>query len=277
MEKVGFWVLIGSNPVVAAVFAVSVLIVVIAFVLMIKKIIDKISHKGGKIKKITKDGIEFAYDNENNVRKEENDTKKKADYVGAMLSYNNHCIAWRDEIREKMAEIQSRTISDCISKAVMDIDNLANEIRYKYSSILSSSKKEKTIEDNYQIIIYQFVVNQAQEKIKDDLCRKIREDRLNEKTDSEIKAIAETCYLNLREVFKVREELSKEILLNIDLEYKPKIINIVLDNLDLSEKKYQKCKLDKEALVKKSEENFNLKLKTLFPSFELPEAKYEIF
>jgi len=269
--------LIGSNPVVAVVFAIAVLIIVIAFVFMIKKIVDRISHKGGKIKKISRDGIEFDYDDENNTKREEGDDKKKADYIGTMLSYNNNCIIWRDEVREKMAEIQSRTVSDCISKAVMDIDNLANEIRYKYSNILSNSKKEKTMEDNYQIIIYQFAVNQAQEKIKDDLCRKIREDRLNEKTDSEIKAIAETCYLNLREVFKAREELSKEILLNIDLEYKPKIINVVLDNLDLSEKKYQKCKLDKEALVKKSEENFNLKLKTLFPNFELPEAKYEIF
>lgn len=259
------WGFFNNNPIAASVAFFSILIAIcfIAFILA-----RAIKH--GKIDgeiSASKDGFK--------LKTGKNKEFDGANYIAGMLSFSNHLTSWREEVRTKIAEMQANTISDCVQKAVRDIDNLASKASFEYSKILLSKKQSLTVEDNYQVIIYGFVINQVKESFKDTICEIIRKDKIEEKTKSEREAIADSCFMELKNLFKIRTELSKEVLLEIEKEYRNDIISIILDNLDLSETKYRICRQKKEELISASEIKFNEKIKNLFPGFNLPEVKYE--
>lgn len=209
--------------------------------------------------------LKFGAGNKKNEKTEEDIT---ANIVRDAALLSSTIINWKESLSRQLEKMQADVVSSCIRYAVSRIDNLVNIAKLEYPSIIKRKKGELSVEDNYQNIICGFLMDQVKEYFKNQVCGAIREDHFEEKTDAEIKAVGDNCYLGAKLIFEDKAEvLQKDILLEIDGKYGPKIKKEADEIIEITEEKYKELKKSKKEIIEMSECRFKTELKIKFPMF----------
>lgn len=257
------WVFFDKHPIIAGIiFSLLLVIAVLLVIITIKAI-----KNGGEVDaEAGKDGVKF------HVGGKEGKLKGKkafeSNIVKDAVFLSSSIINWKGDLSKEIDKKTNETIANCVRYSVSKIDNLINIAKLEYGEILKKEKEELTAEDNYQIIIYGFLMDQVKETIKDQICEAIRADHFEDKTDVEIRAIGENCYLLSKLIFEQRLNiLQRDILVKIAEKYEPKIKKEADDLVELTAQKYKNLKKEIEETINDREEKFRAELKIKFPNF----------
>ena len=255
------WTFFDKHPLVAAIaLGLALVIAVLIVIIMIRAIKsgDGVEAEAGR------DGVKFR------LNKKEIQSKKdfEADIIRDAALLSSSIINWKSEVSKEIDKKTNETISNCIRYAVTRIENMVNVAKLEYGDMLKKKKDKLTTEDNYQVIIYGFLMDQVKETFKDQICSAIRADHFEEKSEAEIKAIGDNCYLLSKLIFEQRLDiLQRDILLKVAEKYEPKIKKEADELVDLTEQKYKNLKKEIEETISEREEKFRVELKLKFPNF----------
>lgn len=255
------WEFFNGHPLVAAIaLGLMLAICVLVVILLIKAI----KSGSGVEAEAGKSGIRFRVGGKTGKSRE----AIEADIIRDAALLSSSIINWKTELSKEIDKKTSETISSCIRYSVSKIDNMVNIAKLEYGDLLKKDKGELNNEDNYQVIIYGFLMDQVKEVLKDQICSAIRADHFEEKTEQEIKSIGENCYLLSKLIFDQRLDiLRKDVLQKIAEKYEPKIKEETDQLIGLTMQKYKKLKKDVEDTIQSGEEKFRAELKIKFPNF----------
>ena len=255
------WEFFNGHPLVAAIaLGLMLAICVLVVILLIKAI----KSGSGVEAEAGKSGIRFRVGGKVGKSRE----AIEADIIRDAALLSSSIINWKTELSKEIDKKTNEAISSCIRYSVSKIDNMVNIAKLEYGDFLKKDKDELSNEDNYQIIIYGFLMDQVKEVLKDQICSAIRADHFEEKTDQEIKSIGENCYLLSKLIFEQRLDiLRKDILHKISEKYETKIKGETDQLIGLTMQKYKKLKEDIEDIIQSGEEKFRAELKIKFPNF----------
>ena len=255
------WEFFNGHPLIAGISLALMLVICVLIVILLVKAIKTGS---GVEAEAGRGGIKFKVGGKVIKSRE----AFEADIVRDAALLSSSIINWKTELSKEIDKKTNETISGCIRFSVSKIDNIINIAKLEYGELLKKRKGELSTEDNYQVIIYGFLLDQVREKFKDEICSAIRADHFEEKTEQEIKSIGDNCYLLSRLIFEQRlDVLQKEILDIIAEKYEP-IIKRESDGLiDLTMQKYKNLKKDIADTIQSGEEKFRAELKIKFPTF----------
>lgn len=255
------WEFFNGHPLVAAIaLGLMLAICVLVVILLIKAI----KSGSGVEAEAGKSGIKFRVGGKAGKSRE----AIEADIIRDAALLSSSIINWKTELSKEIDKKTSETISSCIRYSVSKIDNMVNIAKLEYGDLLKKDKGELNNEDNYQVIIYGFLMDQVKEVLKDQICGAIRADHFEEKTEQEIKSIGENCYLLSKLIFDQRLDiLRKDVLQKIAEKYEPKIKEETDQLIGLTMQKYKKLKKDVEDTIQSGEEKFRAELKIKFPNF----------
>lgn len=255
------WEFFNGHPLVAAIaLGLMLAICVLVVILLIKAI----KSGSGVEAEAGKSGIKFRVGGKVGKSRE----AIEADIIRDAALLSSSIINWKTELSKEIDKKTSETISSCIRYSVSKIDNMVNVAKLDYGELLKKDKSELNNEDNYQIIIYGFLMDQVKEVLKDQMCSAIRADHFEEKSEQEIKSIGENCYLLSKLIFEQRLDiLRKDILHKISEKYETKIKGEADQLINLTIQKYKNLKKDIEDMVQSGEEKFRAELKIKFPNF----------
>lgn len=131
--------------------------------------------------------------------------------VADILALSSYITSYRQKKDEfKRIETQS-LISACIRFTNTRLNSLRLESKEKYKKILRQKGQEILPVDNFKMIIFGFYLEQIEELCKDILCRAIREDHFEKKTDEEINALSEKCVLETRNIFNSLDDIDVDM------------------------------------------------------------------
>ena len=250
------WQFLDGHPAYAAIIISLVSLIVISLVVLIVKLIKS----GG--------GIHAKFgDKEIDVGKKTKEKIPESEVMRDMLILCNSINQWQKQV-DKQVEAKTReVISSSVRFANTKIDNEINTTKLYYGNILKKSKKELTQEDNYQIIIFGFLMDQLREEFKDIICSAIREDHFETKTKQEIDSIGENAMIRTQIIFennanvlngKIIEEIKQENIAKVKISCS-EIINLTAD-------KYKVLKSEIQEIISKEEKDFREVLKLKFPN-----------
>ena len=256
------WEFFNGHPLVAAIaLGLMLAICVLVVILLIKAI----KSGSGVEAEAGKSGIRFRVGGKEGKSRE----AREADIIRDAALLSSTIINWKTELSEEIDKKTNEAISSCIRYSVSKIDNMVNIAKLEYGDFLKKDKDELSNEDNYQIIIYGFLMDQVKEVLKDQICSAIRADHFEEKTDQEIKSIGENCYLLSKLIFEQRLDiLRKDILHKISEKYETKIKGETDQLIGLTMQKYKKLKKDVEDTIQSGEEKFRAEVKIIVPNFK---------
>lgn len=255
------WEFFNGHPLITT---IAFVLIVVVFVLVAILLIKAIKSGSGVEAEAGKSGIKFRIGGKSGKNRE----TIEADIIRDAALLSSSIINWKTELSKEIDKKTNETISCCIRYSVSKIDNLVNVAKLEYGSLLKKEKSELDNEDNYQIIIYGFLIDQVKEVLKDQICSAIRADHFEEKTEQEIKSIGENCYLQSKIIFEQKVDiLRKGILQQIAKKYESKIKDESDQLIDLTKQKYKNLKKDIEEMIQGGEEKFRAELKIKFPSF----------
>ena len=257
------WNFIGAHPFTAVAIGALLIIIIAAIV----GIIANAVNSGKEVEAgIGATGFKLKFGAKEKREKKEEDITANIVRDAALLS--STIINWKESLSRQLEKMQQDIISSCIRFAVSRIDNLVNIAKLEYPSIVKRKKGELSTEDNYQIIICGFLMDQVKEYFKNQVCGAIREDHFEEKTESEIKAVGENCYLGAKLIFEDKASvLQKDVLMEINEKYGSKIKKEADDIIEMTEEKYKGLKRDTRETIELSEARFKTELKMKFPMF----------
>lgn len=255
------WEFFNGHPLVAAIaLGLMLTICVLVVILLIKAI----KSGSGVEAEAGKSGIRFRVGGKVGKSRE----AIEADIIRDAALLSSSIINWKTELSKEIDKKTNEAISSCIRYSVSKIDNMVNIAKLEYGDLLKKDKGELNNEDNYQVIIYGFLMDQVKEVLKDQICGAIRADHFEEKTEQEIKSIGENCYLLSKLIFDQRLDiLRKDVLQKIAEKYEPKIKEETDQLIGLTMQKYKKLKKDVEDTIQSGEEKFRAELKIKFPNF----------
>ena len=256
------WVFFDKHPIIAGIaLGLMLVIAVLAVVLIIKAI-----KSGGDVEaEAGKDGLRFHVGGKDGKNKKKN---FESDIIRDAALLSSSIINWKGDLSKEIDKKTTETIANCVRYTVSRIDNMVNVAKLEYGEILKKKKEKLTTEDNYQIIIYGFLMDQVKETIKDQICEAVRADHFEDKSDIEIKAIGENCYLLSKLIFEQRLDiLQRDVLLKISEKYEPKIKKEADELVEFTAQKYKNLKKEIEETIKDREEKFRTELKIKFPTF----------
>lgn len=192
----------------------------------------------------------------------------EADIIRDAALLSSSIISWKNEVSKEIEKKTNEVINNCVRYATSRIENVIGIAKLDYGNILKSKKDELTQEDNYQITIYGFLIDSVKETLKDQICSAIRADHFEDKTEAEIKAIGENCYLLSKLVFEDKiQYLRKDIVDEIDEKYCNRIKKGADEIVEITAQKYKNLKKEIEETVSSNEEKFRAELKLKFPKF----------
>lgn len=173
---------------------------------------------------------------------------------------------WQKSLDRSIEEKTSRVVSDCVRIAVSTTDTTAATAKLEYGRLLRQEHPQLTVEDNYQIIIYGFVIDQIKISIKDVICNAIREDRLEEKTENEILSIGRTCKQNAVNILSEKSAMLRSDLLDRIVEnYGSRIQKMADEMMEITKSRYRKLKEEIASFILEQEASFKEELKIKFP------------
>ena len=255
------WEFFNGHPLIATIALGLMLVICVLIVILLVK---AVKYGSGLEAEAGKTGIRFKVGGKPGKNKE----VVEADIIRDAALLSSSIISWKTELSKEIDKKTNETISCCIRYSVSKIDNLVNVAKLEYGSLLKKEKSELDNEDNYQIIIYGFLIDQVKEVLKDQICSAIRADHFEEKTEQEIKSIGENCYLQSKIIFEQKVDiLRKGILQQIAKKYESKIKDESDQLIDLTKQKYKNLKKDIEEMIQGGEEKFRTELKIKFPNF----------
>ena len=255
------WEFFNGHPLVAAIaLGLMLAICVLVVILLIKAI----KSGSGVEAEAGKSGIRFRVGGKVGKSRE----AIEADIIRDAARVCDAIINWKTELSKEIDKKTNEAISSCIRYSVSKIDNMVNIAKLEYGDFLKKDKDELSNEDNYQIIIYGFLMDQVKEVLKEQIWSAIRADHFEEKTDQEIKSIGENCCLLSKLIFEQRLDiLRKDVLHKIFEKYETKIKEEADQLIGLTMQKYKKLKKDVEDTIQSGEEKFRAELKIKFPNF----------
>lgn len=255
------WEFFNGHPLIAAIALGLMLVICMLIVILL---IKGIRTGSGVEAEAGKSGIKFKVGGKLGKNKEE----LEAELISNAAFLSSSIINWKTGLSKEIEKKQNDTVSYCVRYAVSRIENLVNVAKLEYGEILKKEKEELNSEDNYQIIIFGFIMDQVKEIFKDQICGAIRADHFEEKTEQEIKSIGENCFLGAKLIFEQKTDILKgEILRKIAEKYESKVKKESDELIDLTMQKYKSLKKDIEETVKGREEKFRAELKVKFPTF----------
>lgn len=173
---------------------------------------------------------------------------------------------WQKNLDREIQEMTDRVVKDCIRTASSSVDITAATAKLEYGRFLRQEHKELTAEDNYQVIIYGFVIDQIKIAVKDVVCNAIREDRLEEKTEAEIASIGKSCKQNSINILNEKSAMLRGDLLDQIVEsYGNKIQKMADEMMEITKSRYRKLKEDIKAFITEQEAAFREELRLKFP------------
>ena len=255
------WEFFNGHPLITT---IAFVLIVVVFVLVAILLIKAIKSGSGVEAEAGKSGIKFRIGGKSGKNRE----TIEADIIRDAALLSSSIINWKTELSKEIDKKTNETISSCIRYSVSKIDNMVNIAKLEYGELLKKDKGELNNEDNYQVIIYGFLMDQVKETFKDQICGAIRADHFEEKTEQEIKSIGENCYLLSKLIFEQKLDiLRKDILCKISEKYEPKIKSETDQLISLTMQKYKNLKKDIKDTIQDGEEKFRAELKIKFPNF----------
>lgn len=173
---------------------------------------------------------------------------------------------WQKNLDREITEKTERVVKDCVRIAVSTTDTTAAAAKLEYGRLLRQEHPQLTAEDNYQIIIYGFVIDQIKIAIKDVVCNAIREDRLEEKTEAELLSIGKTCKQNSINILSEKSAMLRGDLLDKIVDtYGSRIQKMADEMIEITKSRYRKLKDEIAALITEREAALREELRVKFP------------
>lgn len=252
------WVFLDNHPFFAAVIIAMAFILATSILLLVFKLIKN----GLKVRKAKILGNEIEFGGNIEVTEKVSETE----FMRDMLILCNSINQWQKQV-DKQIEVKTKeVINSSIRFANTKIDNTVNIAKLEYGDLLKKERKELTQEDNYQIIIYGFLMDQVREELKDIICSVIREDHFEDKSSIELESIGENATIRAKIIFESRSDiLNKEILEKIKENNLPKINTEANEIIRVTADKYRNLKTEVQEIIEKEEKDFKEVLKLKFP------------
>lgn len=247
------WQFFSEHTVLAAVMVFSVFLIAIIFaIIFTKKGIEKID--------VGKDGVSFSTKSDKGKTPEE--------IISETVVFCNRINRYNMDIFKQLEINTNNTVSECIEHSTKCIDLNIQKVRLEYFTLLKETKAKITPEDNYQTLIYGFLLDQISEYFKDEMCTLIRKDQLNSKKQEELDLIGENCFLEARRIFEEKIDfLNRDILEKVAFKYEKIVKNCSNNIIELTKAKYNELlKLNTEYMENKERE-LREELKLNFPQF----------
>ena len=249
------WQFFSAHPIIAVLAMTFTAALATALVILIAKL-----GKNGVKAKVGNSELSFG---KPGAPKESTEAEMMRDLLILSSSINH----WQKQVDKQINALTQEVISTSIRFANLKIDNAINGIKNNYRFYLKEEKETLTTEDNYQMIICGFVLDQVREDFKDIICAAIREDHFDTKTQSELEAIGETAIIRAQLRFEEQiDVLNKDVIEKIKEENLTKVKKEATEIIEITAKKYRESR---EAIGKLIEENeFQQKesLKLKFPN-----------
>lgn len=250
------WQFLDEHPVYAAIIILLVSLVAASLIILIMKLIKS----GGGIR------AKFG-DKEIEVGKKNKEKVSESETMRDMLILCNSINQWQKQVDKQVESKTREIISSSVRFANTKIDNEINTTKLCYGNILKKNKKELTQEDNYQIIIFGFLMDQLREEFKDIICSAIREDHFEAKTKQEIDSIGENAMVRTQIIFENNTNvLNRKIIEEIKQENIAKIKINCSEIIGLTTEKYKVLKSEIQEIISKEEKDFKEVLKLKFPN-----------
>lgn len=249
------WQFFNDHPVVA--ILAMAFTAALATVLVI--LIARLGRNGIKAK-LGNNEISFG---KSNTPKETTETETMRDLLILSSSVNH----WQKQVDKQISALTQEVVSTSIRFANLKIDNAINGIKNNYRFYLKEDKDHLTVEDNYQMIICGFVLDQIREDFKDIICAAIREDHFDTKTQNEIEAISETAITRAQLRFEEQiEVLNKDVIKKIEEENLSKVKKETAEVIEITAKKYRESREAATKLIEENEVQQRESLKLKFPN-----------
>lgn len=260
------WQFLSENPTYA-----WCLLGLIFFVFIVLLIISK-DKKMPKIKKANLFGNEIEFGDKESKKDDDNiegkDSFSEEDKMRDALILCSSITQWQKTIDKIIDYKTKEVINSSIRYANNVIDTNANRACLEYGAIIRETKKEITQEDNYQIIISGFLVDQVREELKNIVCTAIREDHFETKSPVEIESISEDATARAHLIFNSKKDvLNPEIMEKISEKYSAKIKTEVNNIISLTAEKYKNLKTEIQKTIEEETEQFKDTLRLKFPEF----------
>lgn len=179
---------------------------------------------------------------------------------------------WKSDLDNKIEGLEKDVINSCTKSATKIIEMYCDDARLEYGKFLKEEKKELTTIENYQIIMYGFILDSIRELFKDIICELIREDHFDSKTSVELSEIGSDAFRQAKNKFESQKEpcgLKDDILIKIAERYEPIIKENSKNIINNTSEKYKKLKEDIKNLVISETEKEKTELKLKFSDFPI--------
>lgn len=249
------WQFFSAHPIIAAVTIAVVSILAFTVVVLVAKL-----GKNGVRAKLGNNEFSLG---KTGAPKESSETEMMRELLILSSSINH----WQKQVDKQINALTQEVISTSIRFANLKIDNAINGIKNNYRFYLKENKEDLTTEDNYQMIICGFVLDQVREDFKDIICAAIREDHFDVKTQNELEAIGETAIIRAQLRFEEQiDVLNKEVVEKIKEENLAKVKKETAEIIEITAKKYKESREEIIKLIEESERQQKECLKLKFPS-----------
>ena len=192
--------------------------------------------------------------------------RTQEDIIRDTLLLNTIISNWQSNLNKKINKQFNETIGSTIRYAAATIDTNINKIKIDYGKFLREEKGEINQNDNYEIIIFGFLIDKIREDTKDIICAAIREDHFDTKTQKEIEAISQNCVDRAIDTLNSQGTgLNAKIVNKIINEHKSKLFTICDDIIQMSIKKYNELSTKNAEIISNEINNFKEDIKLKFP------------
>lgn len=250
------WQFLDNHPLYAAIVIAAISILIVTAAILIVKLVKN----GGVHAKIGNNELDLG--NSNNKSKKLSEPELMRD----MLILCNSINQWQKQVDRQIELKIKEVVSSSIRFANTKIDNSINAAKLDYGDFLKANKKELTQEDNYQIIICGFLMDQVREEFKDIICGAIREDHFENKTAAEIDSIGENAKVRAQIIFESKADvLNRKIINQIKEKNIDKIKQEAKEIIGITADKYKLLKEEIKNIIETEEKDFKEVLKLKFP------------
>lgn len=177
---------------------------------------------------------------------------------------------WKSDLDNKIKSLEKDVITSCTKAATKTIEMYCDDARLEYGKFLKEEKKELSTIENYQIIMYGFILDSVRELFKDIICELIREDHFDSKTSTELSEIGSDAFRQAKNKFESQKEscgLKRDILIKIAEKYEPIVKENSKNIINNTSEKYKKLKEDIKNLVTSETEKEKEELRLKFSNF----------
>lgn len=212
-------------------------------------------------------------------RKEDKDPKilekEENDVVQTAVIISNEVSKYHADVEKMKEKDKNDVIHSCIVFANNKIEDAIYNIQNSYLNVSNPLKESLSSEDNYRLIIFGLVLDQLKESFKDIICRYIREDHFESKSEAEIKSISDECINKGKKILNnAAYGIDKSVIIDMDSTLKSEIKSSSEEIIDNAAERYKKYKKDIEEKIQIKKETTikSIKAKSSIISDEVAES-----